>query len=150
VKSEHSAGGLVLHLRDDVQQLAVVRPRADRLALPKGHPEPGETLEQAALREVREETGLTAELVEGLGEVQYWYRFAGERVRKTVTFFLCRYQHGSLADHDDEVIEALWIPLAEAPKRLSYRGEREMASKALARGQTGSDGRPDGGPDSQK
>lgn len=137
MKSEHSAGGLVLHLQEGAEQLAVVRPRAGRLALPKGHPEPGETLEQAALREVLEETGLTADLLEGLGEVRYWYSLAGERVRKTVTFFLCRYRSGSFADHDDEVIEALWIPLAEAPKRLSYRGEREMASKALARGQTG-------------
>jgi hypothetical protein len=61
----------------------------------------------------------------------------GERIHKTVVFFLCRHLSGSVADHDDEVLEAAWIPLAEAPDGLSYRGEREMAAKALDRARTG-------------
>ena len=117
-------------------EIALVSPRAGILALPKGHPEAGESMEQAAGREVREETGLLAEPVGRLGEVRYWYRFDGERVLKTVIFFLFRYRSGDVDDHDDEVVWAGWVPLAEAPKRLSYKGEREMAAKALARGGT--------------
>jgi 8-oxo-dGTP pyrophosphatase MutT (NUDIX family) len=137
VKRERSAGGVVLRPGAAGEEIVVVTPRAGVLALPKGHPEPGETLEQAALREVREEAGIVAEAIEQLGEVGYWYTLAGERVRKAVTFFLCGYRSGSVADHDDEVLEAAWIPLAEASDRLSYRGEREMAAKALARPRTG-------------
>lgn len=137
MKREHSAGGVVLRCGENGEELVVVTPRAGVLALPKGHPEPGESLEQAALREVREEAGVVAEAIEQLGEVGYWYTLAGQRVRKAVTFFLCRYREGSVADHDDEVIDAAWIPLPEAPDRLSYRGEREMAAKALARPHTG-------------
>jgi ADP-ribose pyrophosphatase YjhB (NUDIX family) len=115
------------------REIALVSPRAGVLALPKGHPEAGESLEQAASREVREETGLVAEPLGRLGEVRYWYRFAGEKVLKTVTFFLFRYRSGSVEDHDDEVVWAGWVPLAEAPQRLSYKGEREVVAKALAK-----------------
>ena len=103
------------------------------LSLPKGHPEPGETAEQAALREVREEAGLTAEIQAKLGDVRYWYSLHGERRFKVVSFFLCRYRSGSVRDHDHEVDAALWVPLVEAPGRLEYRGEREMAQRALDR-----------------
>ncbi len=116
--------------------MALVSPRKGIYALPKGHPDAGETLELAATREVREETGLVAEPVEKLGDVSYWYRFGGERVLKTVTFFLFRFRSGSVADHDDEVLWAGWVPLDQAVEQLSYEGEREMATKALARGGT--------------
>jgi 8-oxo-dGTP pyrophosphatase MutT (NUDIX family) len=107
--------------------------RDETLALPKGHPDDGESPAAAALREVREETGVEAELVERLGDIRYWYSRQGERVMKMVTFFLLRYRSGNLADHDHEVEEALWIPLEEAPGRLAYKGEREMAESALSR-----------------
>ena len=113
--------------------VAVVRPRGQILALPKGHPVGDESPAEAARREVREETGLEAELVEQLGDVKYWYVRGGDRVAKVVTFFLFRYRSGSVDDHDHEVEEALWIPLAEAPERLAYKGEREMARAALSR-----------------
>ena len=132
MKREHSAGGLVLRDGD----LAVVTPRRGVLALPKGHPDGDETLEQAATREVREETGLVAEPRGELGEVRYWYTFQGERVLKSVTFFLFEYLSGSVEDHDDEVESAEWIPLDRAPELLSYKGEREMAEKALAQNAT--------------
>ncbi len=109
-------------------------PRRGVLALPKGHPDAGETLEQAATREVREEAGVVAEPVEQLGEIRYWYTLSGERVLKTVTFFLFDYRSGSVEDHDDEVESAVWMPLEEAAEALSYKGEREIAAKALARG----------------
>ena len=130
MKREFSAGGLVLRQRDGRSELAVVCPRQGVFALPKGHPERGESLEQAAIREVREETGLEADPLERLGDVRYWYTLSGERVLKAVTFFLFRYRSGSIEDHDDEVDSAAWVPLTEAPELLSYRGEREMAVKA--------------------
>jgi 8-oxo-dGTP pyrophosphatase MutT (NUDIX family) len=135
--SEFSAGGVVV--RDDEQQpfVAVVRVRGEILALPKGHPFGDESPAEAARREVREETGLDAEVVEQLGDVKYSYVRGGTRVQKVVTFFLFRYLSGNLEDHDREVEEALWIPLAEAPERLSYKGEREMAVAALSRTEEG-------------
>lgn len=100
-------------------------------ALPKGHPDPGETTEQAALREIREETGVEAEIRETLGDVRYWYQRKGRRIAKVVTFFLCDYRSGSLDDHDHEVQRAWWSSLPEAAAVLSYEGEREMTVRAL-------------------
>jgi 8-oxo-dGTP pyrophosphatase MutT (NUDIX family) len=113
--------------------VAVVRVRDEILALPKGHPTASESAAAAAEREVREETGVDAECVEKLGDIRYWYARGGQRVMKIVSFFLFRYRSGRLADHDHEVEEALWIPLDEAPARLAYKGEREMAESALSR-----------------
>jgi len=132
LKREFSAGGVVIREEDGHREVAVVVPRRGVLALPKGHPDEDESLEQAATREVREETGLVADPVGKLGEVRYWYTLSGERVLKTVTFFLFAFRSGSLADHDDEVEDAVWMRLEEAARDLSYKGEREMAAKALA------------------
>jgi ADP-ribose pyrophosphatase YjhB (NUDIX family) len=112
--------------------VAVV-PRKGILALPKGHPAEGESMRDAAAREVREETGLSAEATDKLGDVRYWYTLAGERVLKVVTFYLFQNPRGDLSDHDDEVLEARWIPLAQAPELLSYDGERRMAKAAFER-----------------
>jgi 8-oxo-dGTP pyrophosphatase MutT (NUDIX family) len=130
---EFSAGGLVIRNLRGRPHVAVVRVRDQILALPKGHPEKGESVREAALREVREETGLDATPVDKLGEIRYWYARDGDRVLKIVSFFLFRYRSGRLEDHDHEVEEALWIPLEEAPARLAYRGERDMAKTALSR-----------------
>ena len=101
------------------------------LALPKGHVDPGETPVQAATREVREEAGVEADLVEELGQVRYWYQRSGMKIAKVVTFFLFEYRSGNIEDHDAEVEEARWIPLEEAARTLSYKGEREMVTRAL-------------------
>lgn len=130
---EFSAGGLVIRNLRGRPHLAVVRVRDDILALPKGHPERGESSQDAALREVREETGLDATPVEKLGNIRYWYARDGKRVLKVVSFFLFRYRSGRLRDHDYEVEDALWIPLEEAPERLAYRSEKEIAQTALSR-----------------
>jgi 8-oxo-dGTP pyrophosphatase MutT (NUDIX family) len=130
---EFSAGGLVIRNLRGRPHVAAVRVRDRILALPKGHPEQGESAQDAALREVREETGLEATPVEKLGDIRYWYARDGDRVLKIVSFFLLRYRSGRLEDHDHEVEEALWIPLEEAPARLAYRGEKEMAETALSR-----------------
>jgi 8-oxo-dGTP pyrophosphatase MutT (NUDIX family) len=131
---ERSAGGIVVR---GEQALVIVPTRraADGsrvLGLPKGHLDPGETALQAAMREVREETGVEVELIQELGEVRYWYSRGGRPVPKTVVFYLFRYLAGDPADHDDEVEDARWIDLAEARQTLTYEGEREMVARALA------------------
>jgi 8-oxo-dGTP pyrophosphatase MutT (NUDIX family) len=130
---EFSAGGVVVRGMRGHPFVVVVRVRDDILALPKGHPDGRESAAAAARREVREETGVEADLVEKLGDIRYWYARGGARVMKIVSFFLFRYRSGSVADHDHEVEEALWIPLEEAPDRLAYKGEREMAESAMSR-----------------
>jgi len=131
---ELSAGGVVVR---DGQVIVIVPTRRGAqgqrvLGLPKGHVDPGETAEQAARREVREEAGVDAELVERLGDVRYFYQRDGQRIFKMVRFFLFDYRAGALEDHDDEVEEARWMPLEEAATALSYRGEREMVQRALS------------------
>lgn len=104
------------------------------LGLPKGHPDGDETPEQAAAREVAEETGVQAELVEELGDVEYDYERGGRRIHKVVRFFLFDYRSGDLADHDHEIEEARWMALTEAAHELTFPGEREIVSRALSRG----------------
>jgi 8-oxo-dGTP pyrophosphatase MutT (NUDIX family) len=137
---EVSAGGVVVRGEEAVSGGEVIvivptrrAPDGSRvLGLPKGHIDPGETALQAAEREVREETGITAELISELGEVRYWYRRDGRTISKAVAFYLFRYLSGDTADHDDEVEEARWMGLREACTALSHAGEREMAERALA------------------
>ncbi len=131
--TEVSAGGVVLRGHDVVVIVPTRRAADGRsvLALPKGHVDPGETPPQAARREVREEAGVEATLIDELGEVRYWYQRDGRKIAKLVTFFLFEYTGGDVADHDNEVEEARWIPLEEALHTLTYKGEREMVQRAL-------------------
>jgi 8-oxo-dGTP pyrophosphatase MutT (NUDIX family) len=136
--TEFSAGGVVV--RDGACVVIVPTRLAANgskvLALPKGHPEEGESPVDAALREVREEAGVEARLVEPLGDVRYWYTRGGRRIAKVVSFFLLQYVSGEVDDHDFEVEDACWMPLEEAARELTYAGEREMAARALSRTRT--------------
>jgi 8-oxo-dGTP pyrophosphatase MutT (NUDIX family) len=135
-REEFSAGGVVVSKGQVITIVPVKRAADGRrvLGLPKGHPDGDETPEQAATREIAEEAGVRAELIEELGDVEYRYERKGRPIRKVVRFFLFDYASGDLADHDHEIEEASWMPLAEAAQRLTYEGEREMVSRAMSRG----------------
>src|SRR5919201_525976 len=140
VRREFSAGGVVVRRLRGRWMVAAIRPAGKKTgvwALPKGLIGSGEKAEATALREVTEETGVEATPVEKLGDIRYVYTWEGERVFKVVSFFLFRYASGRLGDvpaaHAHEVAEVRWLPLDEAPRLLAYKGEREMAVKALDR-----------------
>jgi len=136
-RSEVSAGGVVYRREDDAIDLALAarRTRRGQLAwgLAKGAIEQGESDEQAAVREVREETGLDAEVEADLGDIRYFYVWEGVRVRKRVHFFLMRATGGDVADHDSEMEEVRWFSLRTAIKRAAYKGEREVIERAAKR-----------------
>jgi 8-oxo-dGTP pyrophosphatase MutT (NUDIX family) len=137
VRREFSAGGVVVRRIRGAWHMAAIRPggREKVWALPKGLVGEGEAPADTALREVTEETGVRGRLVEKLGDVRYVYVWEGERVFKIVSFYLVRYSAGRLGDITDEfrheVAETRWLPLDDAPRLLTYKGEREMAAKAL-------------------
>jgi 8-oxo-dGTP pyrophosphatase MutT (NUDIX family) len=133
-KREISAGGVVYRRDDDRIEvvLASRRTRRGELAwgLAKGGIEDGESMEDAAVREVREETGIEAAIEMSLGETRYFYVWEDVRIRKTVHFFLMRYVGGDVEDRDDEMEEIRWFPLERALKRAAYRGERDVLQRA--------------------
>jgi ADP-ribose pyrophosphatase YjhB (NUDIX family) len=138
-----SAGGLVYDDRDDGRWVVLIARRntAGRLqwTLPKGGLEDDETIEAAAVREVREETGLVSEVVEKLGVVDYWFVWKPDEVRyhKYVHYFLMVHRGGDMAARDDEADEVAWLPIAEAVRRLSHPNERRLVGAvdpATARG----------------
>jgi 8-oxo-dGTP pyrophosphatase MutT (NUDIX family) len=141
VEREFSAGGVVVRKTRGRTMLAAITPRGKPegfWALPKGNVDAGESPAETAVREVREETGIEARLLEKLGDVRYVYtRRGGLRVFKVVSFFLLRAGRGRIGEIDEsmriEVAEARWLPLEDAPRLLAYGGEREMAAKALER-----------------
>ena len=152
---EISAGGVVVQNKDGEWWMAAIEPAGDPspartpkkrasatnkavLCLPKGLVDPGEKALEAALREVREETGITASLVTKLADIKYMYVRTwadGERVFKIVSFYLLRYESGLIDQISEamriEVARASWIPLQDAAKLLAYKGEKQMARQAL-------------------
>lgn len=132
---ETSAGGIVLDHRERGARVALIarRNRRGRLvwSLPKGHQEAGETLEQTAVREVREETGIVGIIEQSLGSIDFWFMADGARVHKTVHHFLMRATSLELSDEDPEVDEVAWVPLQDAAGRLRYAGERRVLQTVL-------------------
>lgn len=136
-RSEVSAGGVVYRRVGDAIEVALAarRTRRGELAwgLPKGEIEPDETAEQAAVREVREETGLEAEIEASLGDIRYFYVWEGVRIRKAVRFFLMCATGGDVSLHDHEMEDVRWFLLPVALRRAAYRGEREVLERASNR-----------------
>lgn len=137
---EISAGGLVVDLTGRPQCAAVIARvnRAGRLewCLPKGHLESGETPEQAAVREIAEETGIEGRVVASLGIIDYWFSADGRRVHKMVHHYLLEATGGALSiegDPDQEAVDAAWVPLDELGHRLAFPNERRIAREARAR-----------------
>lgn len=131
---EFSAGGLVVDLDGDVPRGALIA-RTDRhgrllWSLPKGHIEAGETAEQAAVREVEEETGIAGVILAELGTIDFWFVADGRRIHKTVRHYLLRAVGGELSDADVEVTEVAWVPLSEIRAQLAYPDERGLVDTA--------------------
>ena len=138
VSNETSAGGIAVKVEDGVAYAACIgrRNRAKRLewCLPKGHIEAGETAQEAAVREVAEETGITAEIIHSIGIIDYWFTGDDRRVHKIVHHFLLEAKGGTITtdndpDHEAEVAE--WIPMADLARRLAFPNERKIALAAV-------------------
>ena len=127
---ETSAGGLILDRGPEGPRAALIarRDRRGRLvwSLPKGHIESGETSQQAAVREVREETGISGEILAELGVIDFWFVAEDRRVHKTVHHYLMEATGGELSDEDIEVAEVAWVPLDQVPSRLAHAAERRL------------------------
>jgi 8-oxo-dGTP pyrophosphatase MutT (NUDIX family) len=129
-----AAGGVVFREGEEGIEIVLVSRRSSGLfALPKGKVDPGEQVEQTAVREVREESGLEAEILEELGEVRYWFTDENrERVDKVVHFFLMRPVGGDMADHDHEFDDVGWYHLAEAERLLTHKNQLHILHRAAA------------------
>jgi 8-oxo-dGTP pyrophosphatase MutT (NUDIX family) len=129
-----SAGGVVVRFERDRPSLVVGMRRRARDAvtwtLPKGTPDPGETVEETALREVAEETGLEVRILEPLPSIEYDFVQDGTRIHKTVHYFLMEPTGGDLARHDHEFERVRWVPFDEAGGLLSFATERELVATA--------------------
>lgn len=137
IEKQVSSGGVVYRTGEDGPEVALVYVRSrgqERWQLPKGLVDKGETPEETAVREIREETGVVADLIAPIDVIEYWYvadrRSNRIRFHKFVHFFLCRYVSGDVADHDREVIEARWVGIDEAGTMLAFRNEQEMVQRA--------------------
>ncbi|MFI5225669.1 MAG: NUDIX hydrolase [Candidatus Limnocylindrales bacterium] len=131
-----SAGGIVIAHEAGVPRFVAGRRRREYTTtwtLPKGTPEPDETTEETALREVSEETGLAVRITAPFDSIHYTFIQHGTRIHKTVHYFLMETVGGDLADHDHEFDEVRWIPFADAPGILTFETERNLVARAAER-----------------
>jgi len=132
---EVSSGGVVFRYRGKSLEVLLINTRAGEVwQLPKGLVEKGESLETAALREVKEETGITARVIKKFDKIDYWFWWTDEtgtrrRHHKIVYFFLMEYTGGSTEDHDTEVESAEWFEITTAIEKATYKNERELLKK---------------------
>jgi len=129
VKREFSAGGIVFNNKGQV--LVTQHSQNKHWSFPKGLIDPGQTSEEAALREVKEEGGVVAEILDKVGYSKYVYTFEGEKIFKVVTYFLMKYISGSPDDHDWEVEEVGWYEPEDALKQLTFFQDKTLLKKAL-------------------
>jgi 8-oxo-dGTP diphosphatase len=128
-----SSGGIIFRTSENNIEVVLVAVRGRKTwCLPKGIINKGEDPPTAALREVREETGLNGGILDKIGQISYWYFLKKEsiRIHKTVHLFLLRYVDGSTDDHDHEVDEAKWFPIDDAIEKLLYKSEKQIMQKA--------------------
>lgn len=129
-----SAGGVVIRHASGQAWLVVGSRRRERdgwtWTLPKGTPKPGETREETALREVAEETGLQVRISGPLDSIEYWFVQSGQRIHKTVHYFLMEPIGGDLAAHDHEFEQVRWITFDEARTMLTFETERALVARA--------------------
>lgn len=136
LKKQTSAGGVIWKKSESGLQIILVSVKNGQAwCLPKGIVDKGETMEETAVREVREETGLTGRIMDKLGDISYWFYVKEDntKCRKTVHFYLMEYISGDTADHDFEVDEAVWFPPDIALKKVTFKGDRAMIEKAAER-----------------
>lgn len=134
VQDALSAGGVVWRRTNGTVEVVLCGSRAGRAwMLPKGTPDPGETIEQTAIREVREETGLEVTLGEPLGAISYWFTFGGVRYHKQVFHWLMEPTGGDTANHDHEFDDVCWMPVAEAHRLVMYENQRGVIAEAARR-----------------
>jgi 8-oxo-dGTP pyrophosphatase MutT (NUDIX family) len=134
LQKQTSAGGVIFKKNENSVQIILISVKnGQSWGLPKGIVNKGETTEDAALREVSEETGLTGRIIDKLGDINYWYYIKEENIkcRKTVYFYLMEYVSGDTADHDMEVDKAEWFSLETALEKVSFKGDRNMIEKAI-------------------
>ena len=135
VREATSAGGVVVRQGDRLE-VCLINPAGRRVwGLPKGGVEPGETPQQAALREIAEETGMSGVVEDELGSIDYWFsaRDQGGRIHKTVHYYLVRATGGTTDGHDHEVTEARWVTVDDALSLMTYPNEREIVRRAVER-----------------
>ena len=134
-----SSGGVIFREERGVVEIALITPKGKKQGkiwcLPKGLIEKGESVKDAAIREVEEETGLRGKVIDRIERIQYWYTIRDEEGNaikrlKTVYFFLIRCIGGDIGDHDDEVAEVRWMSIDEALEQASYKSERNVLSRA--------------------
>jgi len=136
-KKENSAGGVVYKKEDSAFFILLINPREpnfgpprDYWSFPKGHIDEGENKEQAAVREVREEAGINAKIIEKLGTEKYFVNASYGKFLKFVDYYLMEYIDGDTEDHDKEVAEARWVEIGEAEKMLKFEHDKEVFNRA--------------------
>lgn len=133
LKTLKSAGGVVFRLRGGTIEVALIYlKKGNVLSLPKGTIDKGESPEEAAVREVKEEAGINARIIKRIGKVSYWFYLTEEnaKCKKTVYYFLMEYESGDISEHNWEVDDVFWLPVDEAIKRVTFKTDRNTLIKA--------------------